>query len=64
MIEFANKHKIYPTCEEFEFENFKGAYDKLLNGRPKYRCVVKVGNAPETLKKWEYSYIKNHILSI
>ncbi|CAD8085681.1 unnamed protein product [Paramecium sonneborni] len=51
MIEFANKHKIYPTCEQFEFENFKGAYDKLLNGRPKYRCVVKVGNAPETLKQ-------------
>ncbi|CAD8183276.1 unnamed protein product [Paramecium octaurelia] len=51
MIEFANKHKIYPTCEEFEFENFKNAYDKLLNGRPKYRCVVKVGNAPQTLKQ-------------
>jgi D-arabinose 1-dehydrogenase-like Zn-dependent alcohol dehydrogenase len=50
MIEFANKHKIYPTCEQFEFENFKGAYDRLLNGKPKYRCVVKVGNAAETLK--------------
>jgi len=45
MLEFAAKHKIYPTCEEFAFKDFNVAYNHLLTGKPKYRCVVKVGEA-------------------
>lgn len=49
MLEFAAKHKIYPTCEQFEFNDFPKAYEYLLNGQPRYRCVVKVGAAGEGL---------------
>lgn len=42
MLEFAAKHNIVPTCEHFQFDDFKKAYNHLLKGTPKYRCVVKV----------------------
>ena len=45
MIEFAAKHQIYPECEQFDFQDFKMAYNYLYKGKPKYRCVVKVGDA-------------------
>lgn len=32
MLDFAAKHKIYPTCEQFDFVNFKDAYNRLWKG--------------------------------
>ncbi len=45
MLEFSTKHNIVPLCEQFDFEEFPKAYDTLLNGRPKFRCVVNACNA-------------------
>ena len=42
MLDLCVKHDIYPVCEEFPFEDFPQALDKLENGRPKFRCVVNV----------------------
>jgi D-arabinose 1-dehydrogenase-like Zn-dependent alcohol dehydrogenase len=42
MFDFIVKHKIYPTVEVFDFADFQKAYDHLLTGKPKYRCVIKV----------------------
>ena len=42
MLELCVKHDIYPMCEEFSFDDFPKALDRLENGRPKFRCVVKV----------------------
>jgi len=39
-LEFSAKHNIVPLCEQFDFEEFPEAFDKLLNGRPQFRCVV------------------------
>jgi len=47
MLEFSSKHNITPLCEEFDFEDFPKAFDKLENGRPTFRCVV---NATKTAK--------------
>jgi len=40
MLEFSAKHNIVPMCEEFDFENFPKAFDRLENGKPLFRCVV------------------------
>jgi len=45
MLEFSSKHNIVPLCEEFDFEDFPKAYDKLENGRPIFRCVVNATKA-------------------
>lgn len=42
MMEFCAKENIYPMCEEFSFEDFPKAIDRLENGKPKFRCVVNV----------------------
>jgi D-arabinose 1-dehydrogenase-like Zn-dependent alcohol dehydrogenase len=34
MLEFSKKHQCYPVVEEFPFEKFNDAFDKLENGRP------------------------------
>mgnify|MGYP003576528428 CR=1 FL=1 len=44
MLEFSAKHNIVPLCEEFDFEEFPKAYDTLMHGRPKFRCVVNATN--------------------
>jgi len=41
MLEFSAKHNILPMVEEFSFEDFPKAWDKLINGKPFFRCVVK-----------------------
>jgi len=41
MLEFSAKHKITPMVEEFSFDDFPKAWDKLINGKPFFRCVVK-----------------------
>lgn len=40
MLEFSAKHNIAPLCEQFSFDDFPKAYDRLVNGRPIFRCVV------------------------
>lgn len=42
MLDICVKHDIYPVCEEFNFDEFPKALDRLENGRPKFRCVVNV----------------------
>lgn len=43
MLDYCNKNDIYPICEEFAFENFDKALDRLENGKPIFRCVVDCG---------------------
>ncbi len=45
MLEFSAKHNIVPLCEEFDWEDFPKAYDRLVNGKPIFRCVVNVSKA-------------------
>lgn len=42
VLEFAAKHKIVPTVEKVNFEDFPKAFQKLEHGRPHYRMVVDV----------------------
>ena len=43
MLDFCAKNNIYPVIEEFSFEDFPKALDKLENGKPIFRCVVNCG---------------------
>jgi D-arabinose 1-dehydrogenase-like Zn-dependent alcohol dehydrogenase len=43
MLELCARENIYPLVEEFSFEDFDKALDKLENGKPKFRCVVNCG---------------------
>jgi D-arabinose 1-dehydrogenase-like Zn-dependent alcohol dehydrogenase len=47
MLQLCVDKKIYPMVEEFTFEDFPKAYDKLLNGKPHFRCVVNVKDFAE-----------------
>jgi len=40
MLAFSAKHNIVPLCEEFDYEKFPSAFDRLENGKPIFRCVV------------------------
>ena len=42
MIKLCVEKDIYPMVEEFSFEDFPKAFDRLENGKPKFRCVVNV----------------------
>ena len=44
MLQLCVDKDIYPMVEEFSFEDFDKALDKLENGRPKFRCVVNCGD--------------------
>jgi len=41
MLEFAVRHGIEPITETFEFDRVNEAMEKLRNGKPKYRLVLK-----------------------
>lgn len=41
MLEFAARHRIQPTIETFEFSQVNDAMEKLRNGKPRYRLVLK-----------------------
>ena len=45
MLDFSAKHNIVPMCEEFDYEKFPEAFDRLENGRPIFRCVVDATHA-------------------
>lgn len=51
MLDFFSEHKIVSLCEQFEFEDFPKALDKLENGSPKFRCVVDVGKFAKEFNK-------------
>ena len=42
MLEFCAENEIYPTLEEFSFEEFEKAFDRLEHGKPIFRCSVDV----------------------
>lgn len=42
MLEFAEKHGVECLVEEFSWEEFPKALEKLEKGKPKFRCVVNV----------------------
>jgi D-arabinose 1-dehydrogenase-like Zn-dependent alcohol dehydrogenase len=42
MLDFCAKNDVYPMVEEYPFEELPKAFDKLENGRPKFRCVLNV----------------------
>ena len=44
MLEFCQKNDIYPIVEEYSFENFEKALERLENGKPIFRCVVNCGD--------------------
>lgn len=44
MLELCAKKDIYPIVEEFAFEDFDKALDKLENGKPIFRCIVNCGD--------------------
>lgn len=50
MLEFSSKHNITPLCEEFDFEDFPKAFDKLENGKPVFRCVVNSTKVKQSTK--------------
>jgi uncharacterized zinc-type alcohol dehydrogenase-like protein len=41
MLDFAARHKIHPTVEIFKFSQVNEAMEKLRNGKPRYRIVLK-----------------------
>jgi len=41
MLEFCAKNDVYPMVETFSFDEFPKALDRLENGKPIFRCVVK-----------------------
>jgi len=43
MLDFCSKNSIEPMSELYSFEEFPKAFDKMENGRPKFRCVVNCG---------------------
>ena len=44
MLSYCVENDIYPIVEEYSFEDFPKALDKLENGKPFFRCVVNVGD--------------------
>ena len=47
MLNICTDKKIYPIVEEFDFEDLPKAFDKLENGKPHFRCVVKTKDYAE-----------------
>ena len=51
MLEFVEKHGIKCYSEIFAWEDFPKAVDKLINGKPIFRCVVDVDSFSKTFGK-------------
>jgi len=43
MLDFCAKNDVYPMVEEFAFEDFPKALERLEHGKPIFRCVVNCG---------------------
>jgi len=42
MIPVCVEKNVYPIVEEFQFEDFPKAFEKLEHGKPQFRCVINV----------------------
>jgi len=62
MLEFSAKHNVLPLCEQFEFQDFPTAFDTLIIGRPKFRCVVDAAKAEPKHIAHDHANIKYSIL--
>ena len=47
MVKLCHEKNVYPQVEEFAFEDFPKALDKLEHGKPHFRCVVNVKDFAE-----------------
>ena len=47
MLDFSAFHNIQPIVENYEWKDFPKAYNRLLNERPRFRCVVDVDTYQE-----------------
>ena len=47
MLPVCVEKDVYPICEEFKFEDFPKAFEKLEKGKPHFRCVVNVKDYAE-----------------
>ncbi len=47
MLEFSAKNKVFPLCEEFDFEDFPKALEHMETNKARYRAVVKVQDYSE-----------------
>lgn len=47
MVKVCAEKDIYPTCEEFPFEELPKAFDHLENGKPKFRVVINIKDFAE-----------------
>lgn len=47
MLDLCVEKNIYPIVEEFSFEDFPKAFEKLEHGKPHFRCVVNVKDFAE-----------------
>ncbi len=47
MLEFSAKNKVFPLCEEFDFEDFPKAFEHMETGKARFRAVVKVQDYSE-----------------
>jgi uncharacterized zinc-type alcohol dehydrogenase-like protein len=47
MVKLCHEKNVYPQVEEFSFEDFPKALDKLEHGKPHFRCVVNVKDFAE-----------------
>jgi len=43
MLEFAAKHKIFPMSENFSFDDFPKAFERMEKGKPLFRVQVNIG---------------------
>merc|ERR1719362_640914 len=48
MLQFCADNDLYPIVEEYKFENFDKALDRMENGKPIFRCVVNCGDYSKT----------------
>ncbi len=47
MLDFSTEHKIYPMCDEFDFEDMPKAFEHMESGKSIFRTVVKVKDYSE-----------------
>jgi uncharacterized zinc-type alcohol dehydrogenase-like protein len=48
MLKFSAEKKVFPLCEQFLFSEMDKAFDRLVNGKPIFRCVVNVEDYSKT----------------
>lgn len=54
MLSFASKNNIYPICEEYAFDNYIQAVEKIEKGKPKFRIVINVQDYAKKNNLWKH----------